>query len=50
MLGTIDQYELRDVLEAMGQNPTEEEVFQLLNSVDSDGTGAEVVKHFAKAY
>ena len=37
--GTIDIYELRDVLEAMGQQPTEEELFQLLNSVDEDGTG-----------
>ena len=37
--GTIDIYELRDVLEAMGQKPTEEELFQLLNSVDEDGTG-----------
>lgn len=37
--GTIDIYELRDVLVAMGQDPTEEELFQLLNSVDEDGTG-----------
>ena len=37
--GTIDQYELRDVLEAMGQNPSEEDVFNLLSSVDEDGTG-----------
>ena len=38
--GTIDIYELRDVLEAMGQKPTEEELFQLLSSADEDGTGA----------
>lgn len=37
--GTIDIYELRDVLEAMGQKPTEEELFNLLSEVDEDGTG-----------
>ena len=31
--GTIDQWELRQVLEAMGQKPTDEELFQMISEV-----------------
>lgn len=37
--GTIDQYELANVLEAMGQNPTQEELFQMIAEVDQDHSG-----------
>lgn len=37
--GTIDKYELAKVLEAMGQNPTEEELFQMISEVDIDHSG-----------
>ena len=29
--GTIDAWELKETLKAMGQNPTDEEVFQMLS-------------------
>ncbi|TMW57373.1 hypothetical protein Poli38472_003298 [Pythium oligandrum] len=38
--GTIDVWELRQVLEAMGQQPTEEELFQMISEVDEDMSGA----------
>ncbi len=31
--GTIDAWELKETLKAMGQNPTDEEVFQMLSQV-----------------
>lgn len=31
--GSIDVWELRQVLEAMGQKPTEEELFQMISEV-----------------
>eukprot|EP00591_Stephanopyxis_turris_P003691 CAMPEP_0195525224 /NCGR_PEP_ID=MMETSP0794_2-20130614/25550_1 /TAXON_ID=515487 /ORGANISM="Stephanopyxis turris, Strain CCMP 815" /LENGTH=151 /DNA_ID=CAMNT_0040655633 /DNA_START=95 /DNA_END=550 /DNA_ORIENTATION=+ len=34
--GTIDAWELRQVLESMGQKPTDEEVFNLISTVDED--------------
>jgi Ca2+-binding EF-hand superfamily protein len=37
--GTIDIWELRQVLEAMGQNPTEEELFQMISEVDDNMSG-----------
>ncbi|OQR93078.1 dynein 18 kDa light chain [Achlya hypogyna] len=37
--GTIDKYELAKVLEAMGQRPTEEELFQMISEVDEDHSG-----------
>eukprot|EP00744_Colponema_vietnamica_P001450 GILI01002402.1.p1 GENE.GILI01002402.1~~GILI01002402.1.p1 ORF type:complete len:149 (+),score=45.92 GILI01002402.1:143-589(+) len=37
--GTIDCFELRVVLEAMGQNPTDEEIFQMMSEVDDDMSG-----------
>ncbi|KAF0702976.1 hypothetical protein AaE_015611 [Aphanomyces astaci] len=41
--GTIDVWELRQVLEAMGQQPTEEELFQMISEVDEDMSGAIVL-------
>lgn len=38
--GSIDVWELRQVLEAMGQKPTEEELFQMISEVDDHMTGA----------
>ncbi|CCI45691.1 hypothetical protein ABG067_005145 [Albugo candida] len=38
--GTIDVWELRQVLQAMGQQPTEEELFQMISEVDNDMSGA----------
>lgn len=38
--GSIDVWELRQVLEAMGQKPTEEELFQMISEVDDNMTGA----------
>ncbi|KAA0157597.1 hypothetical protein FNF27_00520 [Cafeteria roenbergensis] len=37
--GTIDVWELKSVLEAMGQRPTEDELFSLISEVDSDFSG-----------
>ena len=37
--GNIDVWELRQVLEAMGQKPTEEELFQMISEVDGDMSG-----------
>ncbi|KAF0714062.1 Aste57867_4076 [Aphanomyces stellatus] len=37
--GTIDKYELAKVLEAMGQKPSEEELFQMISEVDEDHSG-----------
>jgi len=37
--GTIDVRELRTALEAMGQHPTEEEVFVMIHDVDEDNSG-----------
>ena len=38
--GTIDVWELRQVLEAMGQKPTEEELFQMISEVDDNMSGS----------
>eukprot|EP00501_MAST-03F_sp_TOSAG23-6_P002027 GSMAST32.ASY1.ANO1.2115.1 assembled CDS len=38
--GTIDQWELKAVLEAMGQQPTDEEIFQMINDVDDNASGS----------
>eukprot|EP00742_Colponemidia_sp_Colp-10_P002710 GILJ01002898.1.p1 GENE.GILJ01002898.1~~GILJ01002898.1.p1 ORF type:complete len:151 (-),score=28.94 GILJ01002898.1:365-817(-) len=37
--GTIDRFEIRMVLEAMGQRPSEEEIFHMISEVDIDGSG-----------
>jgi len=38
--GTIDVWELKAVLEGMGQKPTEEELFQMISEVDADMSGS----------
>jgi calmodulin len=38
--GTIDVWELRHVLEAMGQSPTEDELFQMISEVDENMSGS----------
>jgi calmodulin len=38
--GTIDVWELRQVLEAMGQAPTEDELFQVISEVDENMSGS----------
>lgn len=38
--GTIDVWELRQVLEAMGQAPTEDELFQMISEVDDNMSGS----------
>ena len=35
--GTVSSSELGTVLRSLGQNPTEEELEQLVNEVDADG-------------
>ena len=39
--GTIEANELKVTLQSMGQNPTDEEIFEMLSSVDEDGSGRE---------
>ena len=37
--GTIDSKELKQVLNALGQNPTDEDVFNMIREVDEDESG-----------
>ena len=37
--GTIDANELKATLEALGQNPTAEEIFLMISEVDEDNSG-----------
>jgi len=37
--GGIDVYELKLALQSMGQNPTEEEILELMGAIDEDGSG-----------
>ena len=46
--GTIDVWELRQVLEAMGQHPTEEELFQMISEVDENMSGSIDFAEFLK--
>ncbi|DAZ93798.1 TPA: hypothetical protein N0F65_009920 [Lagenidium giganteum] len=46
--GTIDKYELAKVLEAMGQKPTDEELFQMIAEVDNDHSGEIEFAEFLK--
>jgi Ca2+-binding EF-hand superfamily protein len=45
---TIDVWELRQVLEAMGQKPTEEELFQMISEVDENMSGSIDFAEFLK--
>jgi calmodulin len=46
--GTIDAPELKATLNAMGQNPTEEEIFQMISQVDDDNSGEIEFAEFLK--
>ncbi|CAM9595282.1 unnamed protein product [Ectocarpus sp. 8 AP-2014] len=46
--GNIDVWELRQVLEAMGQKPTEEELFQMISEVDDNMSGSIDFPEFLK--
>lgn len=46
--GCIDVWELRQVLEAMGQKPTEEELFQMISEVDDNMSGSIDFSEFLK--
>ena len=46
--GTIDVWELRQVLETMGQKPTEEELFQMISEVDDNMSGSIDFAEFIK--
>jgi len=46
--GTIDVWELRAVLECMGQKPTEEELFQMISEVDDNMSGSIDFSEFLK--
>mmetsp|Transcript_1951 Transcript_1951/g.1749 ORF Transcript_1951/g.1749 Transcript_1951/m.1749 type:complete len:149 (-) Transcript_1951:96-542(-) len=46
--GSIDVWELRQVLEAMGQKPTEEELFQMISEVDEKMSGSIDFAEFLK--
>jgi len=37
--GAIDSFELRATLQSMGQQPTDEELFDMIAEVDADGSG-----------
>jgi len=38
--GTIDQWELKDVLKAMGQAPSDEEIFRMISEVDDNDSNS----------
>lgn len=46
--GTIDVWELRQVLEAMGQAPTEDELFTMISEVDENMSGSIDFGEFVK--
>ena len=45
--GTIEANELKVTLQSMGQNPTDEEIFEMLSSVDEDGSGRCVLEYLS---
>ena len=48
ILPQIDASELKATLNAMGQNPTEEEIFQMISQVDDDNSGEIEFAEFLK--
>ncbi|KAF4663579.1 hypothetical protein FOL47_005673, partial [Perkinsus chesapeaki] len=48
--GTIDTQEMKLLLEAIGENPTEEELFRFMADVDEDGTGEIEFAEFLRAF
>ncbi len=37
--GSLDRFEMVELLKSLGQNPTEDEVIDMINEVDYDGNG-----------
>mmetsp|Transcript_121828 Transcript_121828/g.191233 ORF Transcript_121828/g.191233 Transcript_121828/m.191233 type:complete len:149 (-) Transcript_121828:51-497(-) len=48
--GTIDTQEMKLLLEAIGEAPTEEELFRFMADVDEDGTGEIEFTEFLRAF
>ena len=48
--GRIDRFELRVVLEEMGERPSEEEVFAMINEVDEENSGKVEFYEFLRVY
>merc|ERR1711869_187891 len=48
--GTIDTQEMKLLLEAIGEAPTEEELFRFMADVDEDGTGEIEFAEFLQAF
>ena len=48
--GSIDAQEMRSLLEAIGVNPSEEELFRFMSEVDEDGTGEIEFGEFLRAF
>lgn len=48
--GTIDTQEMKLLLEAIGETPTEEELFRFMAEVDEDGTGEIEFAEFLRAF
>eukprot|EP00695_Tsukubamonas_globosa_P002743 TRINITY_DN3939_c0_g1_i1.p1 TRINITY_DN3939_c0_g1~~TRINITY_DN3939_c0_g1_i1.p1 ORF type:complete len:152 (-),score=12.46 TRINITY_DN3939_c0_g1_i1:73-528(-) len=46
--GSIDMIELRSTLQALGQNPTEEDLFQMISEVDDNGSQTIEFSEFLK--
>ncbi|KAL1495619.1 hypothetical protein AB1Y20_016487 [Prymnesium parvum] len=46
--GAISDWELRAMLQSMGQDPTDEELFDMIAEVDSDGSGEIDFSEFLK--
>merc|ERR1712190_605091 len=48
--GTIDTQEMKLLLEAIGEAPTEEELFRFMADVDEDGAGEIEFAEFLRAF
>eukprot|EP00919_Chromeraceae_sp_WS-2016_P037790 GHVR01090244.1.p1 GENE.GHVR01090244.1~~GHVR01090244.1.p1 ORF type:complete len:149 (-),score=28.91 GHVR01090244.1:110-556(-) len=48
--GSIDRFEMKLLLEAIGENPTDEELFRFMNDIDEDGTGQIEFPEFLRAF
>jgi hypothetical protein len=45
--GSIDSKELKDLMASVGQNPTDDELAEMIRIADADGTGAPTATHYA---
>ena len=48
--GSIDSQEMKQLLEAIGESPTEEELFRFMAEVDEDGRGEIEFSEFLRAF